>query len=415
MIVSSVVQQHVDDAGFLAAARKALTQAAYPKLPRLLRADRRLAAHLDGLRIAGESGQPLVQAALESPSSGAVFTAAVGLLERRDNTRLDQLLALAETVAPASDGLLYALGWVDRSHLEGTISRLFDHGDQFSQLVGMAACAMHRVDAQGGMDRLLTADNPAARARAFRTLGELGSGDALPTCIDAARNDSDPNVQFWAAWSAVLLGDRESGLEPLTNRALAGGEHRLRALRLALQAMSMNQAHSALQHLAGSSQHMRWLIQGSGIGGDVQYVPWLIRHMKDLKTARPAGEAFALITGADLPHDALDRPAPQKADSGPTDDPDDPNVDMDPDDTLPWPDADKIAKWWAANESRFQKGQRYFMGKGVTREHCINVLKTGYQRQRIFAAHYLCLLTPGTPLFNTSAPAWRQQRLLATM
>jgi hypothetical protein len=37
------------------------------------------------------------------------------------------------------------------------------------------------------------------------------------------------------------------------------------------------------------------------------------------------------------------------------------------------------------------------------------------QRQRILAAHYLCLLDPGTPLFNTSAPAWRQQRWLAKM
>jgi len=37
------------------------------------------------------------------------------------------------------------------------------------------------------------------------------------------------------------------------------------------------------------------------------------------------------------------------------------------------------------------------------------------QRQRVLAAHYLCLLEPGTPLFNTSAPAWRQQRLLAKM
>jgi hypothetical protein len=42
-------------------------------------------------------------------------------------------------------------------------------------------------------------------------------------------------------------------------------------------------------------------------------------------------------------------------------------------------------------------------------------LKTGFQRQRIAAAEYLTLLAPGTPLFNTAAPAWRQQRLLAKM
>ena len=88
---------------------------------------------------------------------------------------------------------------------------------------------------------------------------------------------------------------------------------------------------------------------------------------------------------------------------------------MDPDDGLPWPDVQKIEAWWHANGTHFQKGTRYFMGQPVTREHCIDVLKNGYQRQRILAAHYLCLLEPGTPLFNTSAPAWRQQRLLAAM
>jgi hypothetical protein len=55
------------------------------------------------------------------------------------------------------------------------------------------------------------------------------------------------------------------------------------------------------------------------------------------------------------------------------------------------------------------------MGAPITRDLCIAVLEHGYQRQRILAAHYLCLLEPGTPLFNTGAPAWRQQRLLAQM
>jgi len=41
------------------------------------------------------------------------------------------------------------------------------------------------------------------------------------------------------------------------------------------------------------------------------------------------------------------------------------------------------------------------------------VLKSGFQRQRIAAAEYRTLLTPGTTLFNVAAPSWRQQRLLA--
>src|SRR5205085_11399091 len=93
----------------------------------------------------------------------------------------------------------------------------------------------------------------------------------------------------------------------------------------------------------------------------------------------------------------------------------DDNVDVDVDGALPWPDAAKVERWWRDQSHRFHTGARYFMGAPVSREHCLHVLKAGYQRQRILAAHYLCLLEPGTPLFNTGAPAWRQQKLLAQM
>ncbi len=135
--------------------------------------------------------------------------------------------------------------------------------------------------------------------------------------------------------------------------------------------------------------------------------------MRDAKLARLAGEAFGTITGLGLVALGLDRKPPENLESIPNDDPGDQSVDMDPDDGLPWPDPAKCAAWWDANKHRFQEGLRYFMGAPPTREHCVKVLRDGYQRQRIAAAQYLCLLNPGTPLFNTSAPAWRQQRWLA--
>jgi uncharacterized protein (TIGR02270 family) len=170
-----------------------------------------------------------------------------------------------------------------------------------------------------------------------------------------------------------------------------------------------------LQDIAREPAQLRWLVQGSGIAGDPGYVPWLISLMATLETARLAAEALTLITGADLQALQLWRQRPEDFESGPTENPDDENVGLDPDEGLAWPDGPKVEGWWKASSSRFQKGTRYFMGAPLTREHCIHILKTGYQRQRILAAHYLCLLEPGTPLFNTSAPAWRQQRLLAKM
>ncbi len=101
--------------------------------------------------------------------------------------------------------------------------------------------------------------------------------------------------------------------------------------------------------------------------------------------------------------------------TGPTENPEDADVALDRDGDLPWPDPAKVRAWWDGNGQQFLNGTRYFMGEPVTHEHCLKVLKVGYQRQRNAAAHYLCLLQPGTPLFNTSAPAWRQQRWLAKM
>jgi uncharacterized protein (TIGR02270 family) len=103
---------------------------------------------------------------------------------------------------------------------------------------------------------------------------------------------------------------------------------------------------------------------------------------------------------------------PDGFEDGPTEDPDDENVELPEDLALQWPNVDRIGQWWNENSGRFQSGVRYFLGQPPTREHCTHVLKEGFQRQRIAAALYLSLLQPGTPLFNTSGPAWRQQELL---
>jgi uncharacterized protein (TIGR02270 family) len=165
--------------------------------------------------------------------------------------------------------------------------------------------------------------------------------------------------------------------------------------------------------MANDPSNQRLLIRGAGVAGQVHYIPWLIKLMADEVTARLAGESFSTITGLDLAWLDLERNPPEDFEPGPTDDPEDPNVDMDPDDSLPWPDQAKIQAWWDANAQRFQRGTRYFMGEPVRLDHCRRVLREGYQRQRRAAAEYLCLLAPGTHLFPIAAPAWRQTRWLA--
>jgi uncharacterized protein (TIGR02270 family) len=413
--VASIIRQHAEDTAVLHGIRTTLIVAPHVKLKHIRRFDDRLAAHLDGLTVAGEQCWPTVDAALENPFAGAVFAVAITAIEGKSTKRLNHLYALAEALPETQSGLVSAFGWVEQEQLRGIVSGLLASPNGFLRRVGLAACAIHRVDPGKARDLALEAPASALRARALRAAGELGRRDLLPTCLSMLKAE-DPESRFWAAWSAVLLGNRSAALDALKTTGEISGPFRSRALRLSLLAMEQEEARAWLRQLAKDPENMRWLIQGSGIAGDPAYVPWLIQHMTDKKIARLAGEAFSLITGLDLAYLDLEiKPPEGGSDAGPNDDPNDPNVAMDADDGLPWPDPDRIMRWWQANGSRFEPGTRYFLGAPVTRETALRALKEGFQRQRILAAHYLCLLEPGTVLFEWRAPAARQQRLLTSM
>jgi uncharacterized protein (TIGR02270 family) len=85
---------------------------------------------------------------------------------------------------------------------------------------------------------------------------------------------------------------------------------------------------------------------------------------------------------------------------------------MDPDEDLPWPNPQLIEKWWFTHRVQFTNGTRYLCGQPMTIESLNQVLRTGKQRQRTTAAIELAMRQPGTPLFNCSAPGFRQQALL---
>jgi uncharacterized protein (TIGR02270 family) len=409
-----VIHQHAVESAALRIARTTLLGAPNVNLSNLGRHDNRIAAHLDGLAVAGDHGWAVCRASLQEPSPGVVFAAAVRAIEDGRIDGLRHLGAFAETLPEMQRGLVSAFGWVEGTVLRGTVVELLSSRDPRKRVVGIAACAMHRVDPGIVSADLMRDTNSVARARALRAAGELGHFELVSTCA-AAMNDEDPDCQFWAAWTAVLLGDRKSALDGLVEIGLTAGSHSTKALRLAFQAMNLRAAHAVLKKLAQQPDQLRTLVRCSGIAGDPTYVPWLMQHMLIPNTARVAGEAFSLITGLDLAYLDLDRKPPEAIEAGPNDDPNDSNVDMDPDDGLPWPDPERITNWWSANGSHFASGTRYFMGAPVTRENCLRVLNEGFQRQRILAAHYLCLMQPGTPLFEWRAPVWRQRSLLATM
>ncbi|MBK5914538.1 hypothetical protein CCR84_09455 [Rhodocyclus purpureus] len=413
-ILPSVVNQHVVDAVGLRCARTSLTTSTHVNLVRLGRTDERIAANLDGVAVAGAFGSQIAQAALESPGRGEIFLTTVRALDERKADGVYKLFAVAVALPQAMSGVLSAFGWVSAASLKGIVGELLSSPDPFRQRIGIAACSLHRVDPGPLLSRAIADPDVALRARALRCAGEVGRLDLLPD-LALALKDEDAECRFRAAQSAVLLGDRSDALAMLGRIASQPGPFRIQAQALALFAHEAMHEHELIVQLARQHEDVHSLIRAVGFAGDARRIPWLIGLMADDKLARIAGESFSFITGADLACLDLERKPPENFESGPNDNPEDEDVAMDEDDGLPWPDQAKVQAWWSANSQRFPPGARHFVGAPPSWAHCIEVLKTGYQRQRFAAAQHLCLLRPGTPLFNCAAPAWRQQRLLARM
>ena len=93
-----------------------------------------------------------------------------------------------------------------------------------------------------------------------------------------------------------------------------------------------------------------------------------------------------MITGIGLAYQDLEGAATENFDAGPTEDPEDENVAMDPDENLPWPDPALVEQWWQKNRSLFSKGTRYLCGKPIAADWLKQVLRDGFQRHRSAAA-----------------------------
>ena len=379
----------------------------------LRRLDDRLSAHFDGLALAGDEGWRCCEQALETPGGGELFMATVRALADRHRERFDKMCDLAVGGTAAHAGVVAALEWTTPQLLQGVVAALLSSDRAIRRHIGLAASAGHRVDPGQALTAALVAEDSMLRARALRAVGELGNRVHVPVCIQSC-HDKDEGCRFSASWSAVLLGERQVALQALGDVAASVGAFAEQAFGLVLRVNGVGAGHEFLTTVREHADSERRVILGAGVVGDPKYVPWLIQRMEDPKTARLAAEAFVNVTGLKISQ-GFDTARPAAVEISPSDEIDGPSGALDPDEGLPWPDVQKIAGWWEAERSNFRQSERYFLGESVTVQHCLEVLKTGSQRHRRAAAEYLCLLSPGMSLFNTGAPAWRQQRLLAHM
>lgn len=410
MIIEDIVSQHAEEAAFLWLLRDNAVRAPHYSLKDLADLEERIEAHLDGLRVAGAEAWTFCEQGLEYQEVGEVFAAGYMALDSVQKDWLEPVLEVVVEVPETSRGLVSALGWVNRQKLQGQVVEWLGADHPLPRQLGLGACGVQRVDCGSYLAQAIEADDPSVRARALRSAGEMRHRDLLPAVVKHL-HDEDEVCRFRSAWSATLLGEPR-GLRALCLLAASPGSYCDTSVQLALRAMDAASAMQWVRNLNRQPESARLVVVATGIIGDPVSIPWLIEKMKQPELARVAGEAFSLITGVDLAYDDLEGDWPEGLEAGPTENPEDDDVALDADEDLPWPEAVLIAQWWSHNQSRFPSGRRMLRGQPISRETCLDALKQGFQRQRRAAALELALLDLNEPLFNTSAPAKRQMRLL---
>lgn len=407
-VIESILARHAEDAAFLWLLRDAAVDAPHYTRGDLADLDRRLEAHLEGLRLAADAGWRRCLEGLGFEESGEVFVAAAVALRGDAPDRLEPVLEVVEQTPETARGLVSALGWVAAERLRGKIAAWLESPSPLRRGLGLAACAAQRVDPGDHLARALRDPDPELRHRALRGVGELGRTDLAPA-LRADFETEDPIARLWAAWSALLLGDRERAPRLLLAAPPDERPSRVRARLTALRCLAPKDAEGLLGELLRDPGRTPWAIRACGAVGDPFHVPWLLQRMREPEQARAAGEAFSAVTGADLAYLDLDAEPPAGFQAGPDERPEHEDVTPDPDEDLPWPDPVLVAEWWEARRRDFAAGRRYLVGRPLDEIRCVEVLVGGYQRQRHAAALELALLRPGTGVYNVRAPGFRQR------
>lgn len=387
--------------------RDAAAKSANYTLRDLAYVDGRLEAQIDGLRVAGEFGWEKCSGGLNPEDPGTVFTTAVLAFESGDQEKIDTIVGISSKSRSGFRAALSGLGWIQSGSFASLIKGLVSNKSRRHRRLGIAACGIRRVDPKGYLKQALSSSDLYLKSRALRTVGELKRQDLLPIVQNELQNENH-TCRFEAARTALLLGDKHA-LNTLKQFIQTPSDFRRAAMETVLRVMDTQTSQQLLKAIAKSPGQLRDALIGTGIAGDPVYVPMLLQQMERPELARIAADSFSVITGVNLVDEGLEGSWPEGFEIGPTDDPEDEEVEMDPDENLPWPETSLVKQWWKKNHSSIHAGTRYLAGSPVSPEQCIQILETGSQRHRQAAALELSLGQIDTPYFNTRSPGYSQQ------
>lgn len=413
-VIQSIVDQHAEEAAFCWWLRDAAATAPNYNLQELAELDERVEAHLDGLRLSGDAGWEACRQQLEYEEPGEVFVAAILAFPQNHPERWESVMETALAEPENARGLISALGWLSYEQAASHIERLLQSKDPERMRMGLAGALAHRQNPGSILTAALSHEHPGLRARALRGVGQLGAA-GLWNHAAGCLSDQDPKCRFAAAWSGTLLG-QGAALAVLTEIAQdhdhPQGEE---AAILVGRALPLDQGAKLVHELAGNPALRRRALMMAGTVGDPSLLFFIMGQMANPEHARRAGEAFSFITGMDLEEEHLEAEPPPDFQVGPTEDPEDENTEIDPDEDLPWPDENLVRQWFEDSHEHYPEGDKMLAGVPMRlKDMPMDILQSDKQHFRMAAALER-KLAGDQPLFETRAPAKRQLQLLQAL
>ncbi len=364
--------------------------------------ERRIQSHIAGMRLQEPAAWDRCLGQLETIDAAELFAAAQLAFRSYDVNKIRLVVNTAEHNPHAIPGLVSALAWLPEDIFSPWRSKLSSSKSLYHKYYAVEAARLRGEDLGDLLDnfcqRQECLNHPYLGPALLRSLGEFKHHQTRSALLQMSLAE---HCEFWRLYSLVLLGEVHL-VERLTPY-LDSADLQIDALQLIFRILPMDQAHVTISDLAADQNNVSCAILAVGILGDPHAVPWLIGLMHNNDVARLAGFAYSLITGTDLEAaECIFDESPEAIDETVHRELQSENRLVELQSLLPWPDADAVWAHWQQISSGYEPGLRYFAGKNITEQHCINVLDVGFQLHRKCAAFELALINPDLELYNTS-------------
>lgn len=398
---------HVDEAAHLWTVWQSVVFQPHYDVPSLQELEARIQAHIAGMRVHETCAWEICQDTLDIAGPSEIFVAAQIAFRSYDVEKIRLVVECAANIPNCVLGLTSALAWLPRDVIGSWIRKFLASKDLYHKYLAVESSRIRGDDLLEHLGVMLKRqDCMADRSLAIALLkisGETKRFDLIDVLMGL---QFDGEQEFWRLYALLLLG-RHEYVEALKPYVVNVNETQAMAIQLAFRLLPLSEAKEWISQLVSQAECQRAAIRAVAILGDPEAVPWLIGLTQNPVLARVSGEALSFITGCGIEQDGfsgvplvdLDAQVQHELESDITD--------LDEDEGLPWPDTDRLWRYWTETAAmELKKGTRYFLGMEITGEHLENVIERGLQRQRFFAAVELALIKSSIPLYNTQGIAF---------